>query len=217
MLLDIKTRNTIIKYRETGYSIPEIASLTGVSRTTVWKYATKVKVIEKYKQSLAAKRGGSHKRAIARWKHAQQLAHELVADISTRDMLIILSSLYWAEGTKKEFTFTNTDPIMIRVVTEGLRIIGVDFNELKMSIRIYEDMVGKEDEIKKYWLGVIGQDPVTHVTINVISGNKIGKLPYGMCRIRIVKGESYFKLIQSIIQLFKDTCPHSSRDRATDS
>jgi hypothetical protein len=39
--------------------------------------------------------------------------------------------------------------------------------------------------------------------INVIKGKKIGKLKYGMCRLRVKKVGRYFKLIISMIDLIK--------------
>jgi hypothetical protein len=46
--------------------------------------------------------------------------------------------------------------------------------------------------------------PVSQIrSVNILKGKKVGKLEYGMCRVRVTKGERHFKLIMSMIDLIK--------------
>lgn len=72
-----------------------------------------------------------------------------------------------------------------------------------MSIRIFEDMSDRQEEIRDFWAKALNL-PASQITkFNILSGKKLGKLPYGMCRIRLIKGESTLKLIFSAIEQIK--------------
>lgn len=193
----------ILELRRTGHSIPEIAKITSRGKTTIWKLVHAVPINEAYIALWKGKQGGSKARAEKRWEIARSQVSELLPELSQSNYLIILASLYWAEGSKKEFTFTNTDPDMIKVLINCLRKLTVSNEDLIVSIRMYEDMVPRKREIIDFWAKIIGIPAGNISRINILAGKKEGKLAYGMCRIRIRKGEKYFKLIQSTIQILK--------------
>jgi len=119
--------------------------------------------------------------------------------------MILLGALYWAEGNKKELTFTNTDAGMIRIFVHCLRQLHVQNSDLIISLRIYEDMVPRSDEIIAFWAKTIDVKSSDITRINILAGKKEGKLKYGMCRIRVRKSERIFKVIQSIIEHIKES------------
>ena len=69
--------------------------------------------------------------------------------------------LYWGEGSKKNknsIKLCNTDPALINKFIEFLiKILGVDKNNLKFSLQIYDDI--DPGETKKYWIDYLKIKP----------------------------------------------------------
>ncbi|MHB1316669.1 MAG: hypothetical protein ACYCZW_02310 [Minisyncoccota bacterium] len=93
----------------------------------------------------------------------------------------------------------NGDPILIRVFITCLRELGVTNRELKISLRLFEEI--NVDDAIKFWLETLNLPKNSITKINIIRGNKKGKLKYGMCRVRVEKGGEYFKIIMSMVSL----------------
>lgn len=193
--------NAIIKLRQTGHSFPEIQNTVKRSSGTVFRYAHKVSVFSRYQKILKAKQGGSKARAIRERKNAEEKADTLITNINAIGKLLIAACLYWGEGAKKDFSISNTDPDLIRIFIACIKEIGVTKKDLRVTIRIYEDL-DKERAIS-YWAKVIGIPKKQILNINVLKGKKQGKLEYGMCRIRVTKGAPHLKLLHAIIRTIK--------------
>jgi len=183
----------IQKMRQTGHSLPEICGVLKRRSSTVHRFAKNVIVLPEYINILKQKRGGSIEKAKRLWKESSIEAKKLLRKIEKRDKLFILASIYWGEGTKKELNLINSDPALICIFISCLGEIGVEKKDLRISLRIYDNI--NIDEAKKYWAEICGIDIKNILSINVLKGKKIGKLPYGMCRIRVSCGGKYFKLI----------------------
>lgn len=191
----------MISLRKTGHSLNEIKQLTKHAGATIHKYCRNVEVGEKYKEILKRKQGGSEKRAMKSWKIAEHIAKEKIQKLTERDRLLILAALYWGEGTKHELNFCNTDPQMIKIFIQALFLLGVSKDDLLVTIRIYEDI--DKNKAVSYWAKVVGIHPSLIRNVNVLHGKKVGKLEYGMCRVRVAKSAKYFKLIMSLINEIK--------------
>ncbi len=183
--------------RRKGYSFPEISNKLSVAKTTVYRYTSKIRVLPKFKISLLEKRGGSKKLKILKEKNALVEGKKLVASLSIKEKLLILSALYWAEGSKKDFGLSNTDPGIIKVFVAILRnVLLVKEDRFRVSIRIYEDLDQKK--CLSYWSKIVGIPKEKFVSINILKGTKKGKLEFGMCRIRILKGGDLLKKLYGI-------------------
>lgn len=191
----------IISMRKTGHSLPEICKFLNRGGSTVYKYAKDVVVLPVYANTLKQKQGGSKDRSRIQWDKSVASANDLLKKIGKRDKLFILAALYWGEGTKSEFDLINGDPSMIRVFISCIKEIGVEKKDLRVSLRIYEDI--DSSDAKKYWSKVCGIDMKNILSVNILKGKKIGKLPYGMCRVRVTRGGEHFKLIMSMISSIK--------------
>lgn len=198
------TQITRIKaLRKSGHSYPEIAQKVGKSKSQVWRYAHEVEVSPENIMPLRYKRGGSHQRSQEGWKEAQQVAQELFGKQDMKKYLFPLACLYWGEGSKSEFNFTNTDPQMIKVFVTCIVRLGILQENLIISIRIFEDMIFRQNEIAQFWADMI-DIPVEQVyTFNILPGKKLGKLKYGMCRIRVKTSREMFKLVMCAIEIVK--------------
>lgn len=213
-LLSKETIEKIKLLRQKGYSLPEIKKEVKASHGSVFRHIKGVKILPEYWKEWHGKQGGSIKRMKVRERLAQEKAEKSVLSLSNKEKIIFLTALYWGEGSKSDFSLTNTDADLIRVFIRGLQeIFNISKDRLRISIRIYEDL--NKRECLKYWSKITGVPAEKFVSVNILKGNKKGKLPYGMCRLRILKGGDMLKYIKAlknkIIDLFNS---HSSTDRA---
>ncbi|MCE9585078.1 hypothetical protein K8Q94_00430 [Candidatus Nomurabacteria bacterium] len=201
----ISTSENIVKeikmLRSKGHSILEISKIVGKSKSIVSKYIFGVKILPQYKNLLKEKQGGSRIRSLKEWSNARLEAESFISNISKKEKLLILASLYWGEGTKSELNIINGDPSMLRVFLSCLKELDIVNSQIKASIRIYEDLNHKD--VIKFWSNAIQLPMECFKNVNVLKGKKTGKLPYGMCRLRVEKSSKYFKLIMSLIERIK--------------
>ncbi len=205
----------IKKLRAKGFSLPEIQRETGIGYGSVFRYIRSVQILPKYQNTWLGKRGGSIKRKRIHELEAYQKAKRQVKGLNEKEKLIFLSALYWGEGGKTDFNFTNSDPEMIKVFVLGLKnILKVNQEEIKASIRIYDDIDMKI--ALNHWSKVTNIPVNEFVNVNVLKGKKSGKLKYGMCRIRIKKGGNMLKYLlalnKRVVEL-NSKSPRSSTDR----
>jgi len=183
--------------RAQGWTTLELSTEFNIGRATVNRYIKNIKILPQYEDLWLSKRNGSVRRKEKAEQKAEQEAKKLVNSLSNKEKIIVLSSLYWAEGAKIDSNLTNTDPDLIRVFTKGLKdLIGIKSDRLKLNIRIYEDM--NKDECINYWLNVTDLKKENLSSVNVLVGKKKGKLKYGMCRVRITKGGDVLKYLVAV-------------------
>ena len=117
--------------------------------------------------------------------------------MSGKERLIFAVALYWGEGNKKDFGLTNSDPELIRVFVWSLEnLFSIDKNRLRVSIRIFEDM--NRAKCLDYWSKIIGLPVEKFVNVDILRGKKKGKLKYGICRVRILKGGDVLKYLVAL-------------------
>ena len=203
--------------RSQGYSIIEISNELKRPKTTIFRYIQDVKILPEFLKNWAGKRGGSRKRKALKEAKSLKEAKELVRDLSYREKFILLSALYWGEGSKKSFGLSNTDPNLIRVFLNCLKeVFGIDATKLRVSIRIYEDL--DKEKCLDFWSRVTGVRKNNFVSVNILEGKKRGKLEYGMCRVRVLKGGDFLKKIVSVNKVITDLIvPIAQLDRASHS
>lgn len=189
---------TIVRLRETGHTLPEIRKIIPRGNGTIFKYIKNVTILPAYKETWEAKRGGSKALSIKNWTEAQQKANVIIPHINAKEKIIIAACLYWGEGTKGDFSLSNTDPILIKTFVTCLKEIGVTNKDLRITIRTYEDL--DREKVIAHWAKIVGIPKKQILGINVLKGKKHGKLQYGMCRVRVTKGARYLKLLQSTVK-----------------
>lgn len=190
--------------RARGYTIPEICSKLKIAKTTVFYHVGKITILPEFIDSWRIKRGGSKKIKNLKEEQALKEAEIFLKDISKKEIILFISALYWAEGNKKDFMLTNTDPNLIKVFVSGLReIFNIPNERLRVSIRIYEDMDMRR--CLDFWSNVINlpKDQFQHTS--VLKGRKKGKLEFGMCRVRVAKGGDLLKKLKAINKIFSNS------------
>lgn len=190
----------IYDLRKNGHSILEIVKISGISQTTVQRYVKNVQVPQKFLVRLREKQGGAKERAVAIRERITTSATKFLKNLSQRDKLLILTGLYWGEGTKKDFSIINSDVFLIQTILFCLRNgLKISENRFQISIRTHTDV--NISEAKKFWSTATGIPINNDTRIEIINGKKKGKLPYGMCRVRVKSGVKERIFIQSLISL----------------
>lgn len=199
--------NKIKRLRKLGRSYPEIGKKLGIGKSSVAYHARKINIDQRYLQRWKDRRKTSKMVSSRNWKKAYLKVRGKFEKISKRDLRLIGSMLYWAEGSKKDFSFSNTDANMVTLFLRSIRKgFDVKNSDIKISIRVYEDL--NVHECLKYWSVITDISLTKKTSVNILKGSKRGKLKYGMCRIRIKKGGQLFKEIFSIVKIIsKNNAP----------
>ena len=181
------------------------------------KLLSKTDISAQYKSIWLSKRGGSKNSALLRRKYIDEDVKRSYIDkqvFTEREKLFILVSLYWGEGAKRDLSFANSDPRMVRIFVNLLTDVFVLPKErITASIRIFEDM--DSEKCKRYW-GDLLFIPIS--AIYVLKGKKQGKLSYGMCRIRLQRGTNILNTIKAHIGSISEIYATIAQlDRAKDS
>ena len=208
---DLRSRGLTLS--EVHMRLVDIFGKTSRSRT--WQYVQDTPIRPEH-QARWKERAGS---ALFRSKqeedralrHAQQLIK--TTPLSLREHLLMAAMLYWGEGTKREFSVTNTDARLLRIFIDALvNTLDIPRMRFTFALRLYEDL--EQAAAVAYWCESLGFMPKQLTTISVLSGKKHGKLKYGMCRIRLIRGAPQLKLLKAIVQVLCETLrPYSSIDR----
>lgn len=182
--VDLQKR--IVSERKQGKSIPEISKELHISKTTVQRYVQSVRVTGKNLRRLKERQGGSKERAAALRENIMLEVAQHIGSLSVRDRQMLLFGLYWGEGTKRDFGLINSDPKLIQTFIASLSTLGITKSRLSLSIRVHEGI--NIAETKSYWSKVTAIPESRINFVEIIQGNKKGKLPYGMCRVRVTNG-----------------------------
>lgn len=202
--LSSKKTQEIRELRSKGYSITEISNALKISKSTALRYSLSVEILPEFLEKWASKRGGSTIRKNQMEQKALEYAKDLFINLSQREKLLFISALYWAEGNKKDFILTNTDPYLIKVFVTGLRdLLNVSEESIKVSLRIYEDI--DQDKSLSYWSKIVNIPKEKFLKTQVLPGKKKGKLEFGMCRLRVARGGNLLKKVASINKVVSDS------------
>jgi|SRR3989344_3555190 len=183
--------------RNHGFSLPEISREMKIPKTTVFDLVKGVEILPEYLSEWTAKRGGSRRTMLKKIKQAAVEGEKFVSHLTKKEKILILCALYWAEGNKKDFILTNTDPALIRVFIRVLKdTLRLKNDQIRISLRLYEDL--DKEKCLNFWSKIVGIPKSKFLTTNILPGKKIGKLEYGMCRVRVVKGGDLLKKVMGI-------------------
>lgn len=204
--------------RAQGCSLPEIHRKLKVGYGTVSKYIKDVNILPQYKDIWQHKRKGSVARMLKNIKIANQKAQKNITGLTEKEKLLFISALYWAEGGKKDFNFTNSDPEMVRIFISGLvDILKIRKSDIRVSVRVYQDL--DRELCLNFWSNITGISIHDFAGTDTLKGKKLGKLQFGICRIRIKKGGNMLKYLLAVSKqagkFFKS--PRSSTDRTRES
>ncbi|MET9698108.1 hypothetical protein ABZY31_14450 [Streptomyces sp. NPDC006529] len=149
----------------------------------------------------------AHERRKAEYAATRRAAREQIGAVSDRELFILGVGLYWAEGGKTkphrpqpQFTFTNSDPDMVRTFLAWLRLVGVTEDHLRFTLQIHEsaDVAGAE----RYWIEVVGLDAshfgkTTLKRHNPRTNRKnVGDTYRGCLAVRVLRGSDLYRRVE---------------------
>lgn len=187
--------------RKEAKSINEIARVLHVSKASVSLWVRNIRLSKKQRKTLT-KRGFSidaiEKRRINRINTTQQrhraiieTAKKKIEKISSRDLLLVGTALYWGEGGKAKrglARLSNSDPLVIKIMMRFFREI-CNVPEKKFRGHVHTFSHRDTGIAERYWSEVsgvpLGQFYKTYSKQSSASKNKKDKLPYGTFQIYV--------------------------------
>ena len=215
-------KNKAIQLRKNGNSYSEILKYVPVAKSTLSLWLRSVNLSKRQKQILtlkklqAAWRGGEAKKRdrIERSKNIIEQAKMEIDKITKRDLLLLGTMLYWAEGSKeKEYRpgtgiiFCNSDFLMIKLYLKWLKdCLFITEDRLVFVIYIHETHKDNIESVRHFWSEKTGFpiDLFKNVCFkkNKINGNKKKKwLKYnGLLRITVRKSSELNRRITGWVE-----------------
>lgn len=200
-----KDKQRAILLRKQGKSYNEMAKILGVSKSTLSLWLRDIKMPinikrkfwDKTRKNWAANiTKFNKKRSIIAKQKAQKIqksASKDIKKISKRELLLIGSALYWAEGFKKsrwEVVFSNSDPLMVRLIMKFFReICQINKDKFRATVQIHPNTTPQKSI--NYWSKIIKipkqQFRKTYSRLTPSSKKKraINILPYGTLRVSV--------------------------------
>ena len=202
-------KDKALKLRKKGWSYREISQALKVSKSTAYYWARRIKLSKaaqarigrKIKEGL--KKGliaynkvyipiRSREAAKTRERYKEKASRE-IKRFSNKDLKLIGSSLYWAEGANKNrnsLRFSNSDSLMIKIMMKFFReICNIPDEKIRARIHFYPGM--NQKSTINYWREITALPQVnflkTQVQVSRASKGKRRKntLPYGTLHLSI--------------------------------
>lgn len=166
--LRIKARNL----RKEGKSVRDICVRLGVSKGAVSLWCRDIRLSEvqinhlqamHLKSSAAGRKKGTEMNIAKRLRViavSEQFASQKIKTLSAKDLLLIGTALYWAEGSKTDstsgFVFVNSDPKMIKVMFAWLtKVMFVKKEDIKVQISINDIHQPRIDVVLEFWSNLL--------------------------------------------------------------
>jgi transposase len=200
--------------RSEGRFYPEIAAELGVSKSSVslWvrdlprpkpDYASRPQCSA---DALARMNAARSQRAEAKRREQKLTARAQVSGVSERELLLLGTALYWAEGSKdkpwarsEQVRFINSDPDVVRVYLRWLDVLGVPEADRTYRLSIHES--ADVDRAVSFWANVVSADPKTFLKTTLKRANpnprrrNLGEGYYGCLVIRVKRSSILYRKI----------------------
>ena len=215
-------KSKAVNLRLKGLSYQEIKSRISVSKSTLSLWLREIHLTPDQKHKLldrTAKARSMGSKALKRYRlertrKIKNKARGEVKYISKRDLWLIGTTLYWAEGHKQKVhnpsqrvSFSNSDPQMLKIFLRWLReCLYVSDDKLTPDIYIHETYQKKNKDLIKYWSVVTGFEEAVFTHI-YIKKNKVhsyrknrGKDYHGVLRIAVRKSANLNRRISGWVE-----------------
>ena len=220
MIFKFKEKEKAIKIRKQGFSYSEILKEVPVAKSTLSLWLRSVGLDKRQKQRLTEKRlaallKGAHAKRNYRLVLTEEIKNKARGEIgrlSNRELWLIGTALYWAEGMKERtkacnVKFSNSDPQMITLFLKWIsKICRIPKRDIFCEIYLHKTAAERETEIKKYWSGITNFPLTQFQKIRWKKHNlspkrkNIGKNYYGQLRIGIRRSSSLNRKIAGWIE-----------------
>lgn len=165
MITKVREKSLALKLRRQGLSYTEILERVPVSKSTLSVWFQGIGIAQHQKQRFTLRRKLAQKKAretcrlirINRESEIIKAAQKEIQNISLRELWIIGTVLYWAEGSKQKehnvsqkVSFNNSDPKMILLFNKWIQEICLrEASELTYSIYIHQ--TADKEKTRQFW------------------------------------------------------------------
>lgn len=171
MIAKNQERIDAVALRKQGLSYNEILSKVPVAKSTLSVWLKNVGIAKKQRQHLTEKRKAAQKKAQETCRNTRikkedaiiAKAKSEVKNISQKELWLIGTTLYWAEGSKQKennvsqgVSFGNSDPKMILLFHKWLREC-CDISKERIYYRIYIHKTADTEKAKKFWSELLNE------------------------------------------------------------
>jgi hypothetical protein len=160
----IKEKERAIILRRKGFTYSEILKEIPVAKSSLSLWLRGVGLAKKQEQRLTKKREEAQRKgAQARRNYRLVITRDIkdrarkeVGKISSRELWLIGTALYWAEGHKERrfgtlLRFGNSDVNMVKVYLKWLKVCGVSKKNTHFRIYLHENAKNKVKKVQRYW------------------------------------------------------------------
>ena len=221
--MKIELREKAIELRLQGYTYSEILKVTPVSRSTLSLWLRSVGLSTRQKQRItelklqSAKRGALIRKQerIRKTIQIKTIASNEITQLTRKELWILGTALYWAEGSKEKtgannsgIIFSNSDLFMIRIFLLWLlEFLHIKQENIVFEIYIHESHKNRLEVVKKYWsdhcsfpLSKFDRIYFKKEKIRTVRKNKSTDTYFGLLRVRVRKSTDLNRRIEGWIE-----------------
>ena len=216
----LSSKEKAIRLRKKGLSYNEILQEIDVSKSSLSLWLRDVKLTNKQKRRLKAKvkEGGEYIRSIregvrSEWHESKRRKLLSVAQVkmdpyllSHNGLAFVGAALYWAEGNRSQFRFSNTDLDMVKLYLKWLRqVLKVPTSRIKCRVaKVHLGHGLSYDEVEEKWSKLTRVPRSQFLTPNVLQkGEEISLRknvhPYGMLTVEVIRPQQFVAKLAALM------------------
>jgi len=212
--------------RRQGISIVVIAKKLSVSKSSVSKWCRTINLTEDQFEKLRKNKGVSlttgqrmgaetnKKKRLDAILNAELSGKNIINKISKRELLLIVTALYWCEGSKSDrtsgFILVNSDPDMIYIVKYFLvHNLDIPIKDIVCSIQINKIHKERINLVLSFWKNLL-KLPKDQFRKPYYVNTKVKRVYenydnyYGICRLSVRRGMNLKYRMLGLIKAIKD-------------
>ena len=204
--------------REQGWTYTQIARELGVSKSSCSLWLRDMDPpepsVEGQQRRTAAIRASAARIQELREREREALKRE-VADsigfVTSRDLVLALAVSYWCEGAKdkswarREYLhWMNSDPVLVRLFLEGLRLLDVPDDRVRLRLQIHE--TANETAALDWWANELNwpRDRFERTTFKRHNPKTVRKNVsadyHGCLAVRVLQSRDLYRAIDGLIR-----------------
>ncbi len=213
--------------RKAGESILYIARELGISKSSASFWCSDIKLTDSQVRKLSKRHKAAtlkgrmigaqanRKKKLDAIEDGRKFGKNYIKNTSDRDLILIATALYWAEGAKGDrtfgFQFINSDPDMILLMRKFLSLLKIKDEDIACTIQINEVHKGRISEVLKFWKNLLKlqNEQMGNTSFVKTISKKIyenHETYYGICRLRVIKSSMLkYKVLGLITALKSNT------------
>lgn len=206
-----------IALRRKGKTYREILLEVPVAKSTLSEWFREVELSTPQKQRITQKRKDAGLRGAQARKNTRlaEVKWELLAGakdigkITERELWLIGTALYWAEGSKQNsrspsegLTFGNSDYRMLAVYLAWLCSLKVSESSIVFELYVHRDRKEDSDEFRRWWVNKLEISAERLTRVYLKNGNpktkrlNVGDLYHGLLRIKVKTSTTMNRRVQ---------------------